>query len=188
MPPMPADVVDVTPRRLRGDEWPALRALRLRGLQANPEAFCASLDVESAFDDAVWQQRAADGAAGVAVVTFVVDGDDDSGEHALSAMAVGVLVDDERARVWRVDGLWVAPERRRQGCADALVHRILAHARDNDADVVTTEVRAENTAALRFFERLGFAFAPAVTFSGRAQRTGQLPLANMASPSTPTAS
>ncbi len=45
-------------RRIRSDEGPKLRALRLHALAEAPTAFGSTLAVEQAFSDAVWRERA----------------------------------------------------------------------------------------------------------------------------------
>ena len=51
-------------RRIRPDEGPRLRALRLRALADAPTAFGSTLAREEAFTDDVWRDRAAGGASG----------------------------------------------------------------------------------------------------------------------------
>ena len=65
--------MDVDVRRIRPDEWPRQRALRLRALADAPMAFGSTLADESAFADEVWVRRAAAGAAGRERVTFVAE-------------------------------------------------------------------------------------------------------------------
>ncbi len=54
-------------RRVRADEWHALRDLRLRGLETDPDAFGGTLAESLTKPDAEWQARA----ASTETVTFV---------------------------------------------------------------------------------------------------------------------
>jgi ribosomal-protein-alanine N-acetyltransferase len=50
----------------------------------------------------------------------------------------------------------VAPERRRQGIASALLHRLLELTTDDALRGYTLEVRISNLGAIRLYERFGF--------------------------------
>ncbi len=50
----------------------------------------------------------------------------------------------------------VAPERRRQGIASALLHRLLELTKDDALRGYTLEVRTSNLSAIRLYERFGF--------------------------------
>lgn len=58
-----------------------------------------------------------------------------------------------------IDDLWVAPERRRQGIATALVPFIAAEARRLGAACLRSGTGAENTPSHRLHERSGFALS-----------------------------
>jgi ribosomal-protein-alanine N-acetyltransferase len=50
----------------------------------------------------------------------------------------------------------VAPARRRQGIASALLHRLLDLTKDDALRGYTLEVRVSNTGAIELYERFGF--------------------------------
>jgi len=50
----------------------------------------------------------------------------------------------------------VAPEKRRQGIASALLHRLLELTEDDALRGYTLEVRTSNLGAIRLYERFGF--------------------------------
>ena len=56
-----------------------------------------------------------------------------------------------------IDDIAVAPPYRRHGIADALVHDAVCRARADGLSTLTLEVRASNLAAVRLYEKHGFA-------------------------------
>ena len=57
---------------------------------------------------------------------------------------------------WHVMNVAVAPERRRQGIASALLQRLLELTKDDPLRGYTLEVRVSNTGAIALYERFGF--------------------------------
>src|SRR5262245_46792219 len=90
-------------RRIRADEGLRLRDIRLHSLADSPMAFGSTLAREEAYPEALWNERAANGAAGDKSVTFVAEHDNrlvamatglppESDQHAANPMMVGVFV------------------------------------------------------------------------------------------------
>ena len=69
---------------------------------------------------------------------------------------VGYLVLSRYVDAWHVMNVAVAPERRRQGIASALLRRLLELTKDDMLRGYTLEVRVSNTAAIQLYERFGF--------------------------------
>jgi ribosomal-protein-alanine N-acetyltransferase len=69
---------------------------------------------------------------------------------------VGYLVLSRYVDAWHVMNVAVAPERRRQGIASALLHRLLELTKDDALRGYTLEVRTSNVGAIRLYERFGF--------------------------------
>jgi ribosomal-protein-alanine N-acetyltransferase len=69
---------------------------------------------------------------------------------------VGYLVLSRYVDAWHVMNVAVAPERRRQGIASALLHRLLELTKDDALRGYTLEVRTSNLSAIRLYERFGF--------------------------------
>ena len=69
---------------------------------------------------------------------------------------VGYLVLSRYVDAWHVMNVAVEPERRRQGIASALLHRLLDLTKDDSLRGYTLEVRVSNERAIRLYERLGF--------------------------------
>jgi ribosomal-protein-alanine N-acetyltransferase len=69
---------------------------------------------------------------------------------------VGYLVLSRYVDAWHVMNVAVAPERRRQGIASALLHRLLELTKDDALRGYTLEVRISNLGEIRLYERFGF--------------------------------
>jgi ribosomal protein S18 acetylase RimI-like enzyme len=129
-------------RRLEPDEWELLRDLRIRALADAPGAFVATLEQAHALADEEWRRRAR-GWRGVGDVVFVSGSD---------AMVVAVREGED----CRLGGMWVAPERRRQGIGLALATAVIDWARSWGARRVLLGVAEGNTPAAALYQRLGF--------------------------------
>lgn len=143
-------------RRIRADEWEALRDLRLRGLRDSPTAFGSTFEEEKQRADDQWRERARASAAGDAQALFVVAVD-----GALRGMARGVP--DERQReLCHLYGMFVAPDVRGRGHGRALVEAVCAWARSRGSRRVVLNVTETNAEAIRLHEGCGFVRTGAV--------------------------
>jgi ribosomal protein S18 acetylase RimI-like enzyme len=155
-------MASVTVRRVREDEWPALRSVRLAALADAPGAFSSTLAEESTFDDAIWRERARRGASGSSSATFVAEGTTGGGAGRPLAPVpvdlVGLLGGMLSADGAEVDlfSMWVAPAWRRQGVARHLLEAVARWSEASGASTVALWVAAGNEAALSCYERCGF--------------------------------
>jgi GNAT superfamily N-acetyltransferase len=133
-------------RRLRPDEWPAYRSIRLRALLEAPDAFGSTLDREEAFGDEEWKSRAdpPDGAV------FVADGPNEP-----VGMAIGAPAPSNPGAA-ALFGMWVAPGARRLGVGQALVEAVQAWAIDAGYPRLGLGVTTTNAPAIALYERAGF--------------------------------
>jgi ribosomal-protein-alanine N-acetyltransferase len=69
---------------------------------------------------------------------------------------VGYLVLSRYVDAWHVMNVAVAPERRREGIASALLRALLEATRDDARRGYTLEVRVSNVGAINLYERFGF--------------------------------
>jgi ribosomal-protein-alanine N-acetyltransferase len=69
---------------------------------------------------------------------------------------VGYLVLSRYVDAWHVMNVAVAPERRREGIATALLRRLLEQTRGDAERGYTLEVRVSNVGAISLYERFGF--------------------------------
>lgn len=145
----------VSIRPLAPGDFAAYRAVRLRGLAEHPEAFTSSFDEESTAEgDARIARRLApspqsphDGMLGA------FDG-------ATLVGTVGITVDMRAKTRHRglVVGMYVVPERAREGIGRALVDAIIERARATPGiDSLMLTVTEGNDGARRLYERAGFA-------------------------------
>jgi ribosomal protein S18 acetylase RimI-like enzyme len=135
-------------RRVRADDADLMCDMRLRALRDAPLAFGSTYDRELAFEREVWESRVRANAEGRDSIGFVLE--------PAAGMAVGRIHDDD-PEVAQLYGMWVAPEARGGGAGRALVDAVIAWALDRGARRIVTQVTEGNEAALRLYERAGFA-------------------------------
>jgi len=130
-------------RAVIGDE-PVLRALRLQALSDSPRAFSSTYQRESARTTKDWQRWLAPG------VTFLLE----AGGEARGMVAGVREVQD--SLVVHLMAMWVHPDHRGTGAADALVSSVKAWAAEVGATQVRLKVVESNARARRCYERSGF--------------------------------
>ena len=131
--------------RLTADEWPRLRALRLRSLLDSPDAFGATYEEALARKPDGWMQQVRDLPCFVAVC-------DDHGDVGL----VRYLPDKERRDTAWLISMWVAPDARRLGVGGLLIDAIIDHARAEGVARLLLEVADHNVAAIALYAKKGF--------------------------------
>ncbi|MBV9952123.1 MAG: GNAT family N-acetyltransferase [Acidimicrobiia bacterium] len=131
-------------RAVDPDAWRLWRDLRLRALADAPESFGSSLAEWETADERRWRQRLEE--VPLNVVAF-------AGEVPVG-QASGILANEDR-RVELIS-MWVVPERRGTGVADALVDAVARWARGEGAVAVRLSVRRKNEHAIRLYLRTGF--------------------------------
>ena len=130
--------------RLRQGDGARLRAIRLRALADAPEAFGSTLAESEGRSVAEWEAQIE------VLPTFVWrEGDADLG------MVRGAPHDSD-ADAGDLISMWVAPEARGRGVADALVGEVVAWARDRGLRRLVLDVGEHNVPARRCYERQGF--------------------------------
>ncbi len=134
-------------RRVRPDEWQALRELRLRGLETDPDAFGGTLAESLTKPDAEWQSRA----ASTETVTFVAV--TDAGFVGMGSVGPA----PERPGIAAVYGMWVAPEARGQGVGGSLMDALEGWAREAGYGDIGLGVTMTNGPAIRLYTAKGYA-------------------------------
>ena len=139
---MPAEV-----RRVRPEDWQALRDLRLEALADTPLGFLETLAAAQALPDSAWQGRAARGAVGGdSFQVLAWEGD--------RALGTCVCFREDGA-AW-LGAVYVTPPARGAGLLAALLEPCLTWAREQGEPVLRLEVHEGNPRARTAYERLGF--------------------------------
>ncbi|MCT7375224.1 GNAT family N-acetyltransferase [Chelativorans salis] len=133
-------------RRLGRADAEGFRILRLEGLRAHPEAFGASWEEEKQRPAAWFADRLERSAV------FGGLANDGSLVGAAGLAVQGGLKERHKGILW---GMYVRPQARRTGLADALVARVIEEARGAVEEVKLT-VATSNEAAIRLYIRAGF--------------------------------
>jgi RimJ/RimL family protein N-acetyltransferase len=147
-------------RVLTSDDWETLRSLRLEALRESPSAFYSTYADTVTRSEADWRAWPT---GGVAFAAWL--GDDPVG-------MVGVVRRANEPELSELIAMWVAPDARGSGAADALVRAVLDWAADAGCAGVHLEVAPGNLRARRLYARLGFVEvdAPTLVDGGVAMR------------------
>jgi GNAT superfamily N-acetyltransferase len=150
-------------RRIRADEGLRLRDIRLHALADSPMAYGSTLAREEAYPEAVWHERAANGAAGDKSVTFVAEHD-----NRLVAMATGLPPEsDQHAANPMMVGVFVDGAVRRQGVGAQLVDLVIAWARARGWARLLVWITSGSAPALGLYRGRGFRVTGATRPSAR---------------------
>ncbi len=125
------------------NEWQRLRAIRLKSLAVNPEAFGGTFEIESAEDEAAWRAKFKK----LDFLIASIDGVD------AALMSVEELVGDFGATCW-IGGCWSDPEFRGKGLLRSMMNFV--DAQDKDWKIQGLGVWIDNYSAIAAYEKLGF--------------------------------
>lgn len=155
-------MIDHEVRRVRPEDWAAVRDLRLAALRTDPMAFGSTLEREQAYPAERWQERARSSSSGDQQATFVATAPDGQ----LVGMAT-ILRQPAGAGLF---GMWVHPSRRGTGLGGRLLDTALRWLREIEPTAtVTLEVNRQQGAAVGLYRSRGF------EFSGHEQPLGHDP-------------
>jgi len=133
---------------LSKDDWERLKAIRIRALTENPEAFGANLDEVKAQSKEAWLKPYEKEEYLIASI----DGVD------VGMLYIEVLNGDHGATCW-VGGCWTDSAYRGKGVMRALFNYIDSHANEKDWIRQGLGVWTDNFSAIKAYEYLGFSFA-----------------------------
>lgn len=139
---------DVNVRRIRPDEGPLLRSLRLRSLADAPEAFGQPVGEAQARPEAEWHRSARQSSHGDGHTWLLAD---------FGGEVVGLVQGRRRRpRTLLLFSMWVDPASRRLGVGRVLIDALEDWARGWDAQETILWVYGGNAAAIEFYRDLGF--------------------------------
>lgn len=145
-------------RRIGAEEGPQLKALRLRALAEEPEAFGETVAEAEARDEAEYGARARAASDGDRRAWFLAELVDDHASPAGAPLPVGLAMGRRRPPDdCMVFSVWVADPARRRGVGRALVEAVADWARSWGASRLVLWVYRSNEGAIRFYEHRGFA-------------------------------
>ncbi len=132
-------------RRLGDEDLDVFRDMRLTSLKLDPDNYASDFEVWEGYSDEIWLKFLKEPVFGAFV----------------EAQAIGLmgLIPETKSRMNHRAGIgmvWVDPNHRGQGAADALLEACLKEARRMGAIQLELAVNAENARAVRFYERHGF--------------------------------
>ena len=130
-------------RAALGDE-PLLRTVRLQALADSPRAFSSTYERELARTTNDWRRWLSPG------VTFLLEAGNET-----RGLVAGIR-DSHDTAVVHLMAMWVHPDNRGTGAADALVSAVKAWAAEVGATQVRLNVVESNARARYFYERIGF--------------------------------
>lgn len=146
----------VSVRRVVADDWRELKRVRLAALATDRSAFGSTLEVESAFGDQVWIDRARESATSDHRVTWLAC----DADGRVVGM-VGAHIQQKGASLF---GMWVDPAVRGAGVGgkmlDALIGWLEAR---HPAVTISLSVNPTLAPAVRLYESRGFASTGAST-------------------------
>jgi GNAT superfamily N-acetyltransferase len=125
------------------NEWQRLRAIRLKSLRVNPEAFGGTFEIESAEDEAAWRVKFEK----LDFLIASIDGVD------AAMMSVEELVGDFGATCW-IGGCWSDPDYRGKGLLRRMFEFV--DSQDRDWKIQGLGVWIDNYSAIAAYEKLGF--------------------------------
>jgi GNAT superfamily N-acetyltransferase len=140
-----SETSNIVVRRLGPDDWELYREVRFAALRESPWAFSSTLTREQQFSEEVWRERLH---ANCIAVAF--RGDDDV------PRAVGVVGGYVGEHGPELVSMWVSPDARASGAADALIHEVCGWAAEEGHVTLALWVVESNQLAQRVYVRNGF--------------------------------
>jgi GNAT superfamily N-acetyltransferase len=135
---------DLVVRRAVGEDWAALKAIRLEALADTPAAYGSTFEAASAFSDKRWRAMAEQ------FVYFLVER-----RGTVVGMASGGGNDERPGTKW-LYGMYVTPSARGSGAAFLLVDAVATWAREQGASELYLHVTTSVERAMAFYVKAGF--------------------------------
>ena len=139
-------------RRIRADEGPLLRVLRLRALADAPMAYGSTLAHEQGYTADLWRERAVGASRGCDRATFIAERDG----HWVGLATGLARFEDRQSPGPLLVGMFVDSTVRRLGVGIVLVEAVSGWARACGASRLTLWVTSGNDPAVALYHRCGF--------------------------------
>lgn len=139
-------------RRIQTGETDLFKQMRLASLRDAPYAFSSTYESALQRSADSWREQADSTAQGSDRATFIAFSDD----APIGIAALYRLPD--KLDIGEVLQVWVAPEYRGTGATRDLMDAVFKWAGDNSFRAIIARITNENTRALRFYRKCGFAF------------------------------
>ena len=130
--------------RLGPDDWQRARAVRLRALEDEPDAFGSTVERELEFSDAKWKARLEP----AEVATFVATSEESED--------IGLVTSAPYDGCAGLFSMWVAASVRGVGVGAGLVGAVVAWAKGQGHERVLLDVGDHNGAAIALYRKMGF--------------------------------
>src|SRR3954469_16045566 len=153
-----------TVRRLLPDDYELVRNMRLRSLALSPTAFGSTHEREAEFTDDLWRER-------LRPEAYPHFGCFDERGKSVGLVVAGP--DEAGDGVGHLFAMWVEPDSRGRGAADALVGAVAEWARSRGSSAVQLLITEGNDRAEAMYRRNGFELTGQ---SWRRDRDGMLEL------------
>jgi ribosomal protein S18 acetylase RimI-like enzyme len=138
-------------RKVRPDEWPLWRDVRLRMLRDDAAFFSSRYEDAVREPDETWLRWVRDADTGEAKALFCAE--DTSTGAWIGVVGGFVRIDPSEAQLI---SMWVAPESRGRGVARSLIRELARWAVGRRCSTVFLFVQEANTPAQVLYERVGF--------------------------------
>lgn len=140
-----------------GDVWVA-KALRLRALTENPEAFSSTLEREQAYPDEQWVERAELQVAGPVAATFLAFAHDQAAKPLgiVTGLQGDIVHPDAPTSQAELVSMFCTSTSRGKGIGMELVRAVQEWATASNYEALYLWVVTENESARHLYERAGF--------------------------------
>lgn len=139
-------------RRIRPEDWPLLRQMRLASLLDSPEAFGQRHEIAAAQPDSEWRSAARASSSGDRRAWFIATTGSGAARREVGLVQARRRPPDDCL----LFSMWVAPDARRTGAGRLLVDAVSEWAASWGGRRVVLWVFGANEGALRFYESIGF--------------------------------
>ena len=137
-------------RRIRPEEWPAYRDIRLAALRDSPDSFGSTYEAEVARPDELWSSRVL--AASTSGMDLALLAEEDGAACGLAWCKIS----SSEPGLADVFQMWVAPGSRGRGAGRALLGEIAAWARGAGVRTLRLGVTVADSPAMRLYRSFGF--------------------------------